>query len=259
MKSNEIPLLEFDSTSRAILNPDAFLQPNQIPERLVLCFFGDVIRSQLETGKLTHRYSLRSEMGEHPIYIYHDDAFPGEDIAVLQPGVGAPLAVGMLEEAIQLGTRFAIACGGCGVLDDHVDVGHPFIVSSAVRDEGTSFHYLEPSREAFPHPDAVRVLEETLRENEIIYNLSKTWTTDAIYRETVKRREKRLEEGCEVVEMEASAFFAVAQFRQIKFGQILYGGDLVKPEGWDGREWVSRVSSRRLLFDLAVSAVRKLK
>ena len=59
--------------------------------------------------------------------------------------------------------------------------------------------------------------------------------------------------------MEASAFFAVAQFRQIKFGQILYGGDLVKPEGWDGREWVSRVSSRRLLFDLAVSAVRKLK
>lgn len=259
MNQNLIPLLEFDTASRAILNPDTALPANQIPERLVLCFFGDVIRTHLQNGKLTHRYSLRSEMGEHPIYIYQDQNNPGEEIAVLQPGVGAPLAVGMLEEAIQLGTRFAIACGGCGVLDDHVEVGHPFIVHSAVRDEGTSYHYIEPSREAYPHPDAVRVLEETLQENGIEYNLSKTWTTDAIYRETIKRRETRLAEGCEVVEMEASAFFAAAQFRQIKFGQILYGGDLVKPEGWDGRNWVSRVSSRALLFDLAVSAVRKLK
>lgn len=259
MQSNLIPLSEFDPTARAILNPDTALPSNQIPARLVLCFFGDVIRFHLETGKLTHCYSLRSEMGEHPIYIYRDETYPGEEIAVLQPGVGAPLAVGMLEEAIQLGARFAIACGGCGVLDDHVDVGHPFIISSAVRDEGTSFHYLEPSREAFPHPDAVRVLEDTLQENGVAYNLSKSWTTDAIYRETVNRRAARLAEGCEVVEMEASAFFAAAQFRGIKFGQILYGGDLVKPEGWDGRNWVSRVNSRRLLFDLAVQSVRKLE
>jgi uridine phosphorylase len=88
--------------------------------------------------------------------------------------------------------------------------------------------------------------------------LGKTWTTDAIYRETRGRRKLRLEEGCEVVEMEAAAFFAVAQLREIELGQLVYGGDLVVPEGWDGREWHKRGDDRRLMFDLAVKAVQLL-
>lgn len=257
MDFQHIPLLEFDSTPRAILNPDSFLKPGQIPQRVVMCFFQDIIREQVESGKLTHLRSLQSEIGEHPIYEYPIEG--EQSIAVIHPGVGAPLSAGLLEEVIQLGGKYVIACGGCGVLNDHVDVGHPFIVSSAVRDEGTSYHYLPPSREAYPHPKAVKALEETLTTNGIGYNLSKTWTTDAIYRETVKRRELRMSEGCEVVEMEAAAFFAVAEFRKIIFGQVLYGGDLVKPEGWDGREWNSRNGPRRLLFELAIEAVRKLE
>jgi len=58
--------------------------------------------------------------------------------------------------------------------------------------------------------------------------------------------------------MEAAAFFAVAKFRKVIFGQIVYGGDLVKPENWDGRKWNSRNATRRLLFDLAVEAVLQL-
>ena len=61
-----------------------------------------------------------------------------------------------------------------------------------------------------------------------------------------------------MVEMEASAFFALAQFRKVLFAQIVYGGDLVVPEGWDSRGWNHRQDDRRLLFDLAVSAVLKL-
>ncbi len=256
MDFQQIPLLEFDPTPRAILNPDAFLQPAQIPERVVMCFFQDIIREQIEMGNLVYLRSLKSEIGDHPIYRFQTEG--EQEIAVLHPGVGAPLSAGMLEEVIQMGAKYVIACGGCGVLDDHVDVGHPFIVKSAVRDEGTSYHYLPPSREAFPHPQAVRVLEETLTTNGIGYNLSKTWTTDAIYRETIQKRELRLSEGCEVVEMEAAAFFAVAEFRKIIFGQLLYGGDLVKPEGWDGRQWNNRTSPRRLLYELAIESVRKL-
>jgi uridine phosphorylase len=61
-------------------------------------------------------------------------------------------------------------------------------------------------------------------------------------------------EGCLVVEMEAAALFAVAQFRKITLGQIVYGGDLVVPEGWDERAWFERKSDRELLFWLAVEA-----
>jgi hypothetical protein len=61
-------------------------------------------------------------------------------------------------------------------------------------------------------------------------------------------------EGCIVVEMEAAAFFAVARFRDVLFGQIVYGGDLVIPERWDNRGWISNTTSREALFWFAVEA-----
>jgi len=64
----------------------------------------------------------------------------------------------------------------------------------------------------------------------------------------------RRAEGCLTVEMEASAFFAVAQFRVVTFGQLLYGGDDLGGEAWDHRDWVSHSSVREKLFWLAVEA-----
>ena len=194
-------------------------------------------------------------MGLLPIYQYKVQE---QTILVYQAGLGAALSAGMLEEVIAMGAKHFIACGGCGVLDDHVDVGHPFIISSAIRDEGVSYHYLAPAREVNAHPDAILALKAALENRQIQYNLAKTWTTDAIYRETIDKRARRVEEGCEIVEMEAAAFFAVAAFRDVIFGQIVYGGDLVKPEGWDGRKWNSRTETRRLIFDLAVEAVLQI-
>jgi purine-nucleoside phosphorylase len=93
-----------------------------------------------------------------------------------------------------------------------------------------------------------------LQRHAIDYRLGKSWTTDGFYRETIQRRARRMAEGCEVVEMEASAFFAVAQFRGVEFGQVVYGGDLVHPEGWDLRGWHKREDDRHLMFWLAVEA-----
>jgi uridine phosphorylase len=159
---------------------------------------------------------------------------------------------------IAYGAKKFIACGGAGVLNRELAVGHIVVPESAVRDEGTSFHYLPPSREVTPDPAATAALEAACQEKGIDYRLGKAWTTDAFYRETAERRARRMEEGCDVVEMEASAFFAVAQFRGVSFGQIVYGGDLVVPEGWDHRGWISRVDARRLLFELAVDAVFRM-
>ncbi|MDX9745885.1 MAG: hypothetical protein RBU31_05045 [Syntrophales bacterium] len=67
-------------------------------------------------------------------------------LAFFHPGVGAPLAAGLLEKAIAYGCRKFMVCGGCGVLDKHMAVGSLLVVSSAIRDEGVSYHYLPPSR-----------------------------------------------------------------------------------------------------------------
>jgi uridine phosphorylase len=163
----------------------------------------------------------------------------------------------MLEEVIALGCRKFIACGGCGVLDSGIAMGHPLIPLSAIRDEGTSYHYLPPGREVAPSPEGVAALEAVLHAHEVGYLTAKTWTTDAIYRETPAKVQQRLAEGCLSVEMEAAAFFAVAQFRGVTFAQVLYGGDDVGGAEWSAREWNTH-SGREALFWLAAEACLRL-
>ena len=256
---NLSPILEYDPERVAIINPSEPPSDRLLPERAVLCFFLDVLQSLLAEGRLELVHELRSEMGRHPVYIYTADTPQGpQEVLVAHPGVGASLAVGLTEDILAMGARKLVACGGCGVLRPEIAAGHPVILTAAVRDEGTSYHYLPPAREAAAHPAAIAALEDVCRSLGVDYRLGKSWTTDAFYRETPARRERRLAEGCDVVEMEASAFFALAEFREVIFGQIVYGGDLVVPEGWDARGWNDRQSDRRLMFRLAVEACLRL-
>jgi uridine phosphorylase len=84
----------------------------------------------------------RWEDGPHPIY---EIVYRGHRLAFFHPGIGAPLAAALLEEVIGFGCRKFIACGGCGVLQPDLAVGHLILVSGAVRDEGVSYHYLPPA------------------------------------------------------------------------------------------------------------------
>jgi uridine phosphorylase len=179
-------------------------------------------------------------------------------ITVCHPGVGAPLAAGFMEELIAIGVTKFVVCGGCGVLNREIAAGHPVILTSAVRDEGTSYHYIPPSREVEPRGKVTRALIDTFTEAGIDFRVGKAWTTDALYRETRGKRKARLDEGCEVVEMEASALFAVAQFREVSIGQVVYGGDLVVPEGWDPRGWAKRMPTANYFLIFRYKAARKL-
>ena len=168
------------------------------------------------------------------------------------------MAAALLEEAIAKGGRTFVACGGAGVLNREVAVGHLVVPSSAVRDEGTSYHYAPPAREAYVSARVVRTIERVLTRHKVPYVVGKTWTTDAFYRETPGKVALRKQEGCLTVEMEAAAFFAVADFRDVTFGQILYGGDDVSGETWDSRRWNERTSVREKLFWLAAEACLEL-
>ena len=193
-------------------------------------------------------------MGEYPVY---EMEFRGQRLMVAHPRVGAPVSAASLEGAITMGARKFIACGGAGVLDSSIAVGHLVVPTAAIRDEGTSYHYLPPSLDVKPHPRAVRAIKETLNANGIGFIAGKTWTTDGLYRETRAKVNLRRKQGCVVVEMEAAAFFAVAKFRRVVFGQILYGGDDLGGPDWDHRSW-TRHEIRRLLFDLAAESCLRL-
>jgi len=255
--NREYPILEFDSSKKAVLNPENVIKPiPDIPTHAVMCFFQDVIDHFNDQELLEEITSLKSEMGLHPIY---RTKFGKSSVVLFHPGVGAPLAAGILEEVIALGCNKFIVCGGAGVLDKKLVSGHLIIPESAVRDEGTSYHYITPSREIKPSSEAVYAIETVLKSRNIDYVKGKTWTTDAIYRETKTKISSRKSEGCLTVEMEASALFAVSIFRNVKLGQILYAGDNLDSEIWDSRDWQENWNVREKLVALAIEACLLLK
>ena len=245
------PILEFDRARTAVIEPHAVHKPREVPEHCVLCFFQDVIDDVCKSARVL--YTSRGEEGGHPVYELN---FGESQIAVVHPRVGAPMSAAILESLIALGCRKFVACGGAGVLVPKVVLGHLVVPTSAVRDEGTSYHYLPAGREVAPSPRALAAIKTVLEANGHDYLLGKTWTTDALYRETRAKVERRKREGCLTVEMEAAAFFAVAKFRGVEFGQILYAGDDLSGE-WDHRNWMKH-EIRERLFHLSAEACLKL-
>ncbi len=245
-------LFEFDEDRTAIIEPHhVLLRREDFPEHAVICFFHDVLASLQSRDSTETIGFLTSEAGPSPMLRVVVDGTP---VVAVQPGIGAPMAAFVLEELIAMGARTVVACGGAGVLDRDIDVGNLVIPTSAVRDEGTSYHYLPPTREIEQEPGMIAAIESTLNRHGVAYRLGKTWTTDAIYRETRARVERRRSEGCVVVEMEASALFAVGAFRGVPVGQILYGGDDVSGLGdWDRRDW-DKHSIREQLFWLTAES-----
>ena len=252
----EYPILEFDATREAIIEPSKFLKPVPgISERCVLPIYHTVIEGLRTRNLLTHITNIGTSMGPMPVYrMTHE----GAEVVVAHPGLCAPFAAAVLEELIAFGCRKFIACGSAGVLDCTLAKGTVVVPNRAVRDEGTSYHYVPPDREIGTDPAIVAVIESVLKAHGVKYQVGKTWTTDAIYRETKNRIAKRTAEGCLTVEMECAAFLAVAAFRRVHFGQLLATGDDVSGDEWDPRQTEEHKSFPERLFWLSVEACIKL-
>ena len=247
----DFPILEFDSDRTAFIRPENHIKPIDISERAVICFFSDAIEQLLT--EYSHEVVAHISLEGFNLPVYELD-YKDEKVVLVQAIVGAPLAAGHIENLTAYGCKKYIACGGCGVLNDDIAVGHLIIPTSAIRDEGTSYHYAPPSREIAMCKRAVQIIEATLTEQKVPYIKGKTWTTDACYRETPSKVMQRKQEGCLTVEMEASAFIAVAQYNQVEFGQILYAGDSLGGDEWDSRDWISRTDIRKFVLKLALDA-----
>lgn len=249
--THDFPLLEFDPEKTALIEPHHTITPVTIPELAVACFFRDVVDDLVQRDNLLPLTTQRSEMGQHPIY---EISYRKRRIAFFHAGAGAPLAASLLEGAIAHGARVIVACGGAGVLDPAIPMGQIIVPTAAIRDEGTSYHYLPPSREVAANPLGLEILREVLECQDHPYQFGKTWTTDAVFRETRAKIQARRAEGAITVEMETAALFAVGAFRDVLVAQLLYAGDNVGGESWDHRGWSTHKSIRKALFFLACEA-----
>jgi uridine phosphorylase len=252
----ELPLTEDDLDEPGVIEA-SMLHDTQhdIAPVAVLCFFNEVLERLASEGIITPVYTLRSEIGVNPVYEYTSEH---GTVTVVHPGVGAPLAAGITEEMAAVGVTTFVACGGAGALVDALALGQVMVVASAVRDEGTSFHYAAPSRIIEADTVGVRVLSRTMRDLGRPFFVGRTWTTDAFMRETRSRVQRRIDEGCAMVDMESSAFIAVARYRHLRFAQLLYAGDSLAGESWDYRHWDSALEVREGLFYASARAALNL-
>jgi uridine phosphorylase len=252
----DLPLFENDLDHPGIIEARMLHRPEAaLPATAVLCYFNEVLAQLAREGTLRQVYELRSEIGLNPVYELQTESGP---LAVVHPGVGAPMAAWITEELIALGATSLLACGGAGALVDDLALGHVMVVSSALRDEGTSFHYAPASRVIEADPLGVSVVEGVLEAHGVPHFVGRTWTTDAFMRETRPRIERRVREGCVMVDMESAAFIAVTSYRKVRFAQLLYAGDALAGPEWDPRQWDRVRSVRERLFHLAAHAAEVL-
>ena len=250
----DLPLCEDDLAEPGVLEASMLHRRPRVHPAVVLCFFNDLLARLASEGVLTPLYALRSELGTNPVYEFVTADGP---VAVVHPGMGGPLAAAIVEELAALGMTTVVACGGAGALVADLEVGEIMVVDSALHDEGTSFHYAAPTRTIDADPAGVAAMEAVLVARELPYRVGRTWTTDAIFREARSRVERRVAEGCSMVDMESAAFIAVARYRHVRFAQLLYAGDSLVGE-WDHRSWLRAGEVRERLFYLAAEGARRL-
>ena len=249
----QIPLIEFDEDRRAIIEPTIYKNIG-LPECCVIPYYGVVIQDLKQSNEIEKVHELGSILMSVDVYV-----LKGEPVTVVCPtGPGASLAGILMEALIGRGCRKFVACGSAGVLKSELHKGFVVVPTGAVRDEGTSYHYLPPSRTVSANRDVVETMVQVAERHHIGHELGLTWTTDAPYRETRGKIARRKQEGCLTVEMECAAFMAVAEFRGVKFGQYLLAGDDVSGDEWLHRDWDDHSPAHEKLFRLSVEACLEL-
>ena len=248
---HEIPILEFDDNSQAVIMPTHEDLDLNLPARCVYAFLEEEIERYANAVGAEKVGEFVSATKTYPIFVM---TYNGEEICLAQAPVGSAAAAQFLDWLIGYGVKQIISTGTCGVLVNMKE--NVFLIPTrAFRDEGASYHNVAPSRYIDMNKQALEAIEKTLKQKKLPYEEVMTWSTDGFYRETPDKVAYRIEEGCSVVEMECAALAAVAKLRGAIWGLLLFTADsLVDIDNYDQRNWGAEAFDKalELCLDIAV-------
>ena len=218
MNLSQIPLLSAkDYAAPSVFQPENLLREARrqknldaapIPEICVLDPDGDLLRQLRATDRLTLCPGWAC---------YHTEmfAFTHEGVAfgIVGCAVGSAFAVLIAEQAFASGCRLLISITSAGQIVVNGPAPYFVLIDRALRDEGTSHHYLPPSRFAAANPALTALAFAALNAAGVAIYQGASWTTDAPFRETATAIESARAEGVLAVEMEAAALYAFAEAR----------------------------------------------
>lgn len=187
------------------------LPSSPAPKTVIFCYQGRFLNQALE--KMPHRQCG----GCFSKLFYLTDY---SDVAIGDFGIGGPLVATKMEEFIAWGVQQFLSIGTAGSLQSKVGVGDLIVCEKAIRDEGTSHHYLPPTKYIHAPRRMTSTLQHLLKKANLPHHVGSTWTTDSYYRQTAEEVQLFQKEGVLTVEMEAAALFAVAHFHQVDLGAM---------------------------------------
>ncbi len=180
-----------------------------VPEVCLLDPDGDIVRQIRKDGR------ARPSPGWACYHTTLDEfEHDGERIGVLGCAVGASFAVLVAEQLFVSGCRFLISVTSAGQIVASGPPPYFVLIDAALRDEGTSDHYLPPGAVATADPGLADAVFAGLRGAAVTVHRGTSWTTDAPYRETEAEIAAARAQGVLAVEMEAAALYAFATARR---------------------------------------------
>ena len=204
-----------DYAAASVFEPHALLREarrqkglplRHVPVVCVLDPDGDIVRW------LRRTHAARPSAGWA---CYHTELFQFEldnrTFGIVGCAVGASFAVLVAEQLFASGCRFLVSITSAGQIRAAGRPPYIVVIDRALRDEGTSYHYLPPAQFAVADPVLVDAVERAVRETAgVAVYRGPSWTTDAPFRETAVAITTARERGILAVEMEAAALYAFA-------------------------------------------------
>ena len=226
-------LEEFDPSRTAVIDPNMLNAPiADFPDVTVSCFSEALFHKVLEYMDAEILTYIHPATGRQPVY---EVRYRGERFAFYLSLVGEPGCIMEYENLLAMGSRCLILFGNCGVLDRNIEDCGIIIPTKAIRDEGCSYHYAPPGDMLDVNHKYAGLFKSVLEERGYSYVEGITWTTDAVFRETRNKVERRKTQGAICVEMECAGMQALCDFRNTEFFQFFYAGDNLDHSQWQPR------------------------
>ncbi|RPH50846.1 MAG: purine-nucleoside phosphorylase [Desulfobacteraceae bacterium] len=196
-----------------------------------------MISSRVDLDCICSLIDMRDDQSRGLHYSRHfSPVCPEYNFSITGPFAGAPYAVMLLETLAVWGADKIIFYGWCGAVSDSVKIGDIIVATSAFVDEGTSKHYgydeISSNGVALPSSALTETIKDLLRQSAINFHEGAVWSTDAIYRETPEKVAFYKEKNVLGVEMELSAIYSAAGFRNIEAAGILVVSDEISTLTW---------------------------
>jgi uridine phosphorylase len=184
------------------------LSSEHVPSVCVLDPDGDIVRRLRKEGL------ARPSTGWACYHTALDEfELDGQRLGIVGCAVGSSFAVLVAEQLFASGCRLLISITSAGQITSLGPPPYFVLIDRALRDEGTSHHYMPPAEFAEGNADLIELVRPNLSNLPEPIHVGATWTTDAPFRETERAIKARRAQGIAAVEMEAAALYAFAEAR----------------------------------------------